>query len=60
MVKKGNAAADFGVDVLSDAPLYEQVRDSLTRLVLERTLSDSTPLPTEPNLMDLFGVSRGT
>ncbi len=60
MVKKGNAAADFGVDVLSDAPLYEQVRDSLTQLVLERTLSDSTPLPTEPNLMDLFGVSRGT
>lgn len=60
MVKKSNAAADLGVDVLADAPLYEQVRDSLTRLVLERTLSDSTPLPTEPNLMDLFGVSRGT
>lgn len=60
MVKKSNAAADLGVDFLADAPLYEQVRDSLTRLVLERTLSDSTPLPTEPNLMELFGVSRGT
>lgn len=60
MVKKSNVAADLGVDVLSDAPLYEQVRDSLTQLVLGRTLSDSTPLPTEPNLMELFGVSRGT
>jgi DNA-binding GntR family transcriptional regulator len=29
-------------------------------MVLARDLSDSTPLPTEPNLMELFGVSRGT
>ena len=48
------------MDPGSDAPLYEQVRDRLSQMVLERELSDATSLPTEPNLMDLFGVSRGT
>lgn len=51
--------AEFS-DVASDAPLYEQVRDRLSAMVLARALSDATPLPTEPNLMELFGVSRGT
>ncbi|MSO32327.1 MAG: GntR family transcriptional regulator [Ilumatobacteraceae bacterium] len=60
MVKRANASKNLGIDVLADAPLYEQVRESLTQLVLDRALSDSAPLPTEPNLMDLFGVSRGT
>ncbi|MEY4361645.1 MAG: hypothetical protein RL391_951 [Actinomycetota bacterium] len=46
--------------VADDAPLYEKVRHRLTKLVLERSLSDASPLPTEPKLMEMFGVSRGT
>lgn len=46
--------------VAEDAPLYEKVRHRLTTLVLERSLSDASPLPTEPRLMEMFGVSRGT
>ncbi len=60
MAKRENSARQIEADVASDAPLYEQVRDRLTQVILARELSDSTPLPTEPNLMELFGVSRGT
>jgi hypothetical protein len=36
------------------------VRHDLTHLVLARTLDDASPLPTEPRLMEMFNVSRGT
>src|SRR5579871_2768827 len=42
------------------APLYERVRLELTRIALERALTDTSPLPAEPRLMEQFGVSRGT
>ena len=42
------------------APLYEKVRFELARMSLERSLTDLTPLPPEPRLMEQFGVSRGT
>ena len=56
------AMADRGETemVAGDAPLYEKVRHRLTKLVLERSLADASPLPTEPRLMEMFGVSRGT
>jgi 5-formyltetrahydrofolate cyclo-ligase len=60
MAKRETSARQTESDLASDAPLYEQVRDRLTQVILARELSDSTPLPTEPNLMELFGVSRGT
>lgn len=60
MAWKQTATPEDEVAASADAPLYEQVRDRLSQMVLARDLSDSTPLPTEPNLMDLFGVSRGT
>ena len=60
MAKRETSTRQIETDVASDAPLYEQVRDRLTQVILARELSDSTPLPTEPNLMELFGVSRGT
>jgi 5-formyltetrahydrofolate cyclo-ligase len=60
MATRETSARQTEVDLASDAPLYEQVRDRLTQVILARELSDSTPLPTEPNLMELFGVSRGT
>jgi 5-formyltetrahydrofolate cyclo-ligase len=60
MAKRETSVRQTEIDLASDAPLYEQVRDRLTQVILARELSDSTPLPTEPNLMELFGVSRGT
>ena len=60
MIKRETSVRQTEFALVSDAPLYEQVRDRLTRLILARELSDSNPLPTEPNLMELFGVSRGT
>lgn len=60
MPKRETSARQIEPELVSDAPLYEQVRDRLTQVILARELSDSTPLPTEPNLMELFGVSRGT
>ena len=42
------------------APLYEVVRLELSRMALGRDLTDTTPLPAEPKLMEQFGVSRGT
>jgi 5-formyltetrahydrofolate cyclo-ligase len=44
----------------SHAPLYERVRLELSRMALDRPLTDTTPLPAEPRLMKQFGVSRGT
>lgn len=43
-----------------DQPLYARVRHDLTQLVLARALDDASPLPTEPRLMEMFNVSRGT
>jgi len=43
-----------------DQPLYARVRHELTRLILGRSLDDASPLPTEPRLMEMFDVSRGT
>lgn len=43
-----------------EQPLYARVRHELTRLILARALDDTSPLPTEPRLMELFEVSRGT
>ena len=60
MAKRETSVRQTEFAMVSDAPLYEQVRDRLTHLILARELSDSNPLPTEPNLMELFGVSRGT
>ena len=60
MAKRETSVRQTEIDLASDAPLYEQVRDRLTQVILARELSDSTPLATEPNLMELFGVSRGT
>ena len=42
------------------APLYERVRLELTRIALGRALTDTSPLPAEPRLMEQFRVSRGT
>lgn len=47
-------------DLDDTSPLYERVRHALERLVLARPLGDASPLPTEPRLMEQFGVSRGT
>lgn len=44
----------------ADQPLYARVRHDLTQLVLGRALDDTSPLPTEPRLMEMFDVSRGT
>lgn len=41
-------------------PLYEQVRAELEAIALQRALTDTSALPTEPRLMEQFGVSRGT
>jgi 5-formyltetrahydrofolate cyclo-ligase len=60
MAKRETVARRSDVEVAGDAPLYEQVRDRLSQMVLSRDLGDSTPLPTEPNLMAIFCVSRGT
>ncbi|HZQ87674.1 MAG TPA: 5-formyltetrahydrofolate cyclo-ligase [Acidimicrobiales bacterium] len=42
------------------APLYERVRLELERMAVERALTDTSPLPAEPRLMQQFRVSRGT
>jgi len=60
MGRKEVAVPGGEAGVSADAPLYEKVRDRLSQMILSRGLTDSTPLPTEPNLMELFGVSRGT
>lgn len=41
-------------------PLYAQVSEQLERLVLWMPVEDSSPLPPESQLMEQFGVSRGT
>ena len=43
-----------------DQPLYARVRHELTQMVLGRSLDDTSALPTEPRLMEMFDVSRGT
>lgn len=43
-----------------DQPLYSRVRHELTDMVLRRALDDTSPLPPEPRLMEIFAVSRGT
>ena len=43
-----------------DQPLYARVRHELTQMVLGRALDDTSALPTEPRLMEMFDVSRGT
>lgn len=43
-----------------DQPLYARVRHELIQMVLGRSLDDASPLPTEPRLMEMFDVSRGT
>ena len=40
--------------------LHRQIRDTLEALVLDRDLADESPLPTELELCELFGVSRQT
>jgi 5-formyltetrahydrofolate cyclo-ligase len=60
MAREETATPEDEVGTTADAPLYEQVRDRLSQMILARSLSDSTPMPTEPILMELFGVSRGT
>ena len=53
------ATASYGnTDV--GGPRYNQVRLGIERLLRERRLGDETPIPTEPELEDAFGVSRGT
>lgn len=41
-------------------PLYRQVVEHVEALALSRNLGDPTPLPPESQLMQRFGVSRGT
>ena len=40
------------------APLWSQVKASLTRLIVEQGLGEHARLPSESELCDLFGVSR--
>lgn len=40
------------------APLWSQVKASLTRLIVEQGLQEHARLPSESELCDLFGVSR--
>lgn len=46
--------------VSGEPPLYVQVSRELERMVLALPLDHSDPLPSEPKLIDLWGVSRGT
>lgn len=43
-----------------DAPLHRQVLLGIERLALDTALDDTSPLPTEAQLCEYFGVSRGT
>jgi 5-formyltetrahydrofolate cyclo-ligase len=43
-----------------DAPLYRQVCESVEDMAMNLPLGDERPFPTEPELMAVFGVSRGT
>lgn len=44
----------------AEQPLYARVRHELTQMVISRSLDDTSALPTEPRLMEMFNVSRGT
>ena len=48
------------LDTASDTPLYQQLEDRLLQLMAADALDRSTPLPTEAELCQAFGLSRAT
>jgi GntR family transcriptional regulator len=48
------------LDRRSDRPAYQQIADRLRSKVLDGSLEQGTRLPSESDLIDLFGASRGT
>lgn len=48
------------VDRRSSIPLYHQIREKIREYIAEKKLQPDTLLPSEAELMQLFGASRGT
>lgn len=49
-----------GLDRRSSVPIYHQIREKIRNYIVEKDLQPGTLLPSEAELMELFGASRGT
>jgi GntR family transcriptional regulator len=50
----------MAIDRTSDRPVYKQLADALRSAITSGELAESTPLPSETELMQQYGVSRNS
>jgi GntR family transcriptional regulator len=55
-----SSKSDFLVSKENDVPLYQQIKESLRKEILERRLKEKEKIPSERSLCERFGVSRIT
>lgn len=60
MVHRRPIVGRMQVDHLGIEPLYEQLADILRAQIASGQLAPGRPIPSEQDLMDQHGVSRGT